>query len=140
VLNDRPGPAIVIAASGMCEAGRILHHLKHHLAEPSTTVLFVGYQAEHTLGRRILEGQSPVPVLGSEIEVRARIERADAYSAHADREGLIAWAEGVREQGRVRKVFLVHGEEHSALALADALRGRNVEVDVPSRGDAARLD
>ena len=99
-LNSRPGPTIIISASGMCEGGRILHHLSNNIGKPSTTVLFVGYQAEHTLGRKILAGRSPVPILGSQVDVNARVERADSYSAHADRNELIAWAEGAREKGK----------------------------------------
>ena len=104
-LNTRKGPAIIIAASGMCEGGRILHHLRNHVGNPSTTVLFVGYQAQHTLGRRLLEGNREVRVLGAPVEVRARIERADAYSAHADRTGLLGWAEAVRDRGQVSRIF-----------------------------------
>ncbi|MDT8437160.1 MAG: MBL fold metallo-hydrolase [Gemmatimonadota bacterium] len=139
-LNTRKGPAIIIAASGMCEAGRILHHLLNHAGKPNTTILFVGYQAEHTLGRRILEGKSPVPVFGEEVEIRARVERADAYSAHADREELLAWAERARETGSVQRYFLVHGEPESAEALAGGIRaGGAAPVEVPERGAGFEL-
>jgi metallo-beta-lactamase family protein len=139
-LNTRPGPAIIIAASGMCEAGRILHHLANHVGKPTTTVLFVGFQAEHTLGRKILSGQSPVPILGAEVEVRARVERADAYSAHADRSELLGWAEGARAGGRVRRFFLVHGEPPAAESLAEAIRaGGTADVRIPSRGETFEL-
>ena len=139
-LNTRKGPAIIIAASGMCEGGRILHHLRNHVGNPSTTVLFVGYQAQHTLGRRLLEGNEEVRVLGAPVEVRARIERADAYSAHADRTGLLGWAEAVRDRGQVSRYFLVHGEEDSAEALAKDLRSAGTAaVEVPERGSAFEL-
>jgi metallo-beta-lactamase family protein len=139
-LNTRKGSAIIIAASGMCEGGRILHHLRNHLGNPSTTVLFVGYQAQHTLGRRLVEGNREVRVLGAPVEVRARIERADAYSAHADRTGLLGWAEAVRDRGQVLRYFLVHGEEDSAEALAEDLRSAGTaEVEVPERGRAFEL-
>lgn len=139
-LNGRKGPAIIIAASGMCEGGRILHHLRNHLGKPNTTVLFVGYQAQHTLGRRLLEGNRDVRVYGVPVTVRARMERADAYSAHADRTGLLDWAEAVREQGRVTRFFLVHGEEDSALALARDLESRGTaDVQVPERGTTYEL-
>ena len=139
-LNTRRGPAIIIAASGMCEGGRILHHLRNHVGNPSTTVLFVGYQAQHTLGRRLLEGNDEVRVLGTPVQVRARIERADAYSAHADRTGLLGWAEAVRERGQVSRYFLVHGEEDSAEALAEDLRAAGTAgVEVPERGSAFQL-
>ena len=134
-LNTRKGPAIIIAASGMCEGGRILHHLRNHLGKPNTTVLFVGYQAQHTLGRRLVEGNRDVKVYGVPVQVRARVERADAYSAHADRSGLLEWAEAVRDQGRVKRFFLVHGEADSAQALAEDLRSRGTaDVQVPERG------
>lgn len=139
-LNGRREPAIIIAASGMCEGGRILHHLRNHVGKRSTTVLFVGYQAQHTLGRKLLEGDREVRILGEPTQVRARIERADAYSAHADRSGLIEWAEGVRDRGKVTRFCLVHGEESSALALAEDLRSRGTaEVVVPGRGDVLDL-
>jgi metallo-beta-lactamase family protein len=139
-LNSRPGPTIIISASGMCEGGRILHHLSNNVGKPSTTVLFVGYQAEHTLGRKILSGRSPVPILGSQVDVNARVERADSYSAHADRNELIAWAEGVREKGNVQRYFLVHGEPDSAESLATAIRERGTaDVQVPERGQAFDL-
>ena len=140
-LNTRKGPAIIIAASGMCEGGRILHHLRNHLGNPSTTVLFVGYQAQHTLGRRLLEGNREVRVLGAAVEVRARTARADAYSAHADRTGLLAWAASVGDTGRVTRCFLVHGEENSAFALAEDLRAvGTAAVEVPERGSSFSLD
>ena len=139
-LNSRPGPTIIISASGMCEGGRILHHLSNNVGKPSTTVLFVGYQAEHTLGRKILAGRSPVPILGSQVDVNARVERADSYSAHADRNELIAWAEGVREKGNVQRYFLVHGEPDSAESLAMAIRERGTAVvQVPELGQAFDL-
>jgi metallo-beta-lactamase family protein len=140
-LNTRKGPAIIVAASGMCEGGRILHHLLNHVGKPSTTVLFVGYQAQHTLGRRLLEGEREVRVLGVPVEVRARIERADAYSAHADRTGLLDWAGAARERGQVLQYFLVHGEPDSAEALASDLRSAGTaDVQVPERGSTFPLD
>jgi metallo-beta-lactamase family protein len=139
-LNTRKGPAIIVAASGMCEGGRILHHLRNHVGKRTTTVLFVGYQAQHTLGRRLLDGDREVRVLGELMPVRARVERADAYSAHADRTGLLEWADGVRDRGRVTRYFLVHGEEDSATALAGDLRaGGTAAVEVPERGQAFEL-
>jgi metallo-beta-lactamase family protein len=140
-LNTRKGPAIIIAASGMCEGGRILHHLRNHLGKPNTTILFVGYQARQTLGRRLLEGSRDVRVFGAPVEVRARVERADAYSAHADRTGLLEWAEGVRDRGRVMRYFLVHGEADNAMALAGDLRSAGTaDVEVPERGSRFELE
>jgi metallo-beta-lactamase family protein len=119
-LNDTEGPMIIISASGMCEAGRILHHLKNNITEARNTVMFVGYQAEHTLGRKILEGQSLVPILGEEYPVRARIIKIDGYSAHADHDGLLAWLKAAQSRSDLKKLFLVHGEEPSARALSRA--------------------
>ena len=140
-LNTRKGPAIIVAASGMCEGGRILHHLRNHVGKTNTTILFVGYQAQHTLGRRFLEGKREVRILGAPFEVRARVERADAYSAHADRTGLLHWAEAVRARGQVQRYFLVHGEADSAEALAHDLRSSGTAaVDVPERGTEFELE
>lgn len=120
-LNDLEGSAIIISASGMCEAGRILHHLKNNISDSSTTVLFVGYCAEHTLGRRIRDGESPVPILGSRHPVKARIEAVDSFSGHADHSELLDYFQ--RTTGPKQKVWLVHGEQESALALQEALAG-----------------
>jgi metallo-beta-lactamase family protein len=139
-LNDLKGPAIIISPSGMCEGGRILHHLLHHAWNPNTTILFVGYQATDTLGRKILEGQSPVRIFDRQIDVKARILRAGSFSAHADRTGLLDWAERVGGSGRLERVFLVHGEEDAAFGLAEQLRERGHSgVDVPERGASVEL-
>jgi len=139
-LNDRPGPGVIIAASGMCEAGRVLHHLKNHATQPGSMVLFVGYQAEHTLGRRIRDGMNPVRIYGEEVTIEAKILRADAYSAHADRGELLSWADSVRDQGSVERWFLVHGEPDAQQALADGLAKRSAAaVEVPERGETFAL-
>lgn len=140
-LNDLEGPAVIISASGMCEGGRILHHLLNHAGERSTTVLFVGFQAEHTLGRRLIEGQSPVRIFGREVDVRASIERIEGYSAHADRSELLEWATHTFARGEVKRTFLVHGDEDVALALADEMDAAGLgPVVVPSRGQVFPLD
>ncbi len=139
-LNDLKTPAIIISASGMCEAGRILHHLKNNIEDPRTTVLFVGYQAENTLGRKLLEGQDPVPIFGEEYHVKAQVKRAEGYSAHADRSELLDWAARTQAQGQLKRVFVVHGEEESAFALAEGLKEQGVaQVDVPERGQVFEL-
>lgn len=139
-LNELKSPAIIISASGMCEAGRILHHLKNNVEDPRTTVLFVGYQAEHTLGRKLLEGQDPVSIFGEEYRVRAQVRRAEGYSAHADRNELLSWAARTQSQGDLKRIFLVHGEEEGLLALAEGLRDQGApQVDVPERGQAFEL-
>src|SRR5690606_27938745 len=102
------GGAIIVAASGMCDGGRIRHHLRQRLPDPRTTVLFIGYQAAGTLGRRLVDGASVVRMFGEEIPVRARIATLEGFSAHADRKSLLAWLRGTRRPpGRT---WLVHGE------------------------------
>ena len=134
-LNTREGVSVIISASGMCEGGRILHHLRNHIGKPSTTVLFVGYQAEHTLGRRILEGTSPVRIFGDEFRVRARVVRIEGYSAHADHAELVAWAAEIAARGPASRTFLVHGDLDRQTVLADALRQRGLpDVVIPDRG------
>ena len=135
-LNNSSNAAIIISASGMCEAGRILHHLKHHIDNPSTTVLFAGYQAPHTLGRKILEGAKEISILGANVRCRAQIGRIEGCSAHGDRDELLQWATATKEAGRVSKIFLVHGEPDSATALAAGLNERKLaRVEIPQRGD-----
>ncbi|RYD33890.1 MAG: MBL fold metallo-hydrolase, partial [Verrucomicrobiaceae bacterium] len=118
-LNDVVGTAIIISASGMCEAGRILHHLKNNIGDPKTTVLFVGYCAENTLGRRIRDGEREVSILGERHKVRARVEIVDSFSGHADHSELLDYFE--RTTGAKERVWLVHGEPDSALALREGL-------------------
>jgi len=137
-LNELGGPAIIIAASGMCEHGRILHHLYHHGPDPRNAILFVGHQAEHTLGRRLLEGRRQVRVLGREIEIRAEVLRMDSLSAHADREGL---RDFIRATARtLRDAFVVHGEPAPAEAFGAWIRETTgARTLVPSLGDVAEL-
>jgi metallo-beta-lactamase family protein len=140
-LNRLKQSAIIISASGMCEFGRILHHLKNNIEDPRTMLLFVGFQAENTLGRKLEDGQSPVPIFGEQFRVNAEVRRADGYSAHADQAELISWANRTREKSALKHIYLVHGEEASSLALAKLL-GEQAEappVEVPSRGDRVEL-
>ncbi|MCP5545353.1 MAG: MBL fold metallo-hydrolase [Akkermansiaceae bacterium] len=128
-LNELHGAAIIISASGMCEAGRILHHLKNNIGDPKTTVLFVGYCAEHTLGRRIRDGEKEVNILGDRYRVRAKIETIDSFSGHADHSELLDYFD--RTTGPKKRVWLVHGEPDSAEALKEALvkrHHRSVEI------------
>ncbi|MEN9990933.1 MAG: hypothetical protein RLZZ224_635 [Verrucomicrobiota bacterium] len=132
-LNDLDGTAIIIAASGMCEAGRILHHLKNGIDDPKNTVLFVGYCAEHTLGRRIREGEKEVPILGDRYHVRAHIEKIDSFSGHADHSELLDYFS--RIGGKKERVFLVHGEPNGAQALKEALDAtHDGKIEVAVRG------
>jgi len=138
-LNFLRDSAVIISASGMCEAGRILHHLKNNIGDPANTILFVGFQAEHTLGRRILDGHEQVRIFGKEYRVRAEVESIDGYSAHADQKELLAWVEGFDRQ-RLQHAFLVHGEEEAALVLAEEVRQLGVSnVCVPERGEMVEL-
>lgn len=137
-LNFVRDPVMIIAASGMCEGGRILHHLKNNIEFPSTTVLFVGFQAENTLGRRILDGAPEVKIFGETFEVRARIERIEGYSAHADRNGLQKWAHHF-DQDRLKQLFLVHGELEAAAALSYRIDKGRYPIHIPERGEAYEL-
>jgi metallo-beta-lactamase family protein len=136
-LNQLPGPLIIISASGMCEAGRVLHHLKHNLGDPRNIILIAGFQAEHTLGRRLVEHASPVQIFGQEIEVRARIHTINALSAHADRGGLLRWFDAVK--GNLSRAFAVHGEGAQVDAMATLLRAHGApQAEAPAPG--ARFD
>ncbi len=137
-LNSLDGPAIIISASGMCETGRILHHLENHGPFERNCILFVGYQAEHTLGRRILEGQKDIRVYGREVTLRAEVAKMNGLSAHADRGGLEAM---VRAHARTLKhVFVVHGEPQGAEAFASWARETTMaNTHVPALGDQLSL-
>lgn len=136
-INRYPGPAIVISAAGMAEAGRVLHHLRNHVEDERNTVLIVGYMAQHTLGRRLAERQPRVKIWGTERDLRARVEVLSAFSAHADRDDLLAYIGSCKG---ARRVFLVHGEPSQQEPLRDALTERNTRVHVPARGEIVELD
>ncbi len=118
-INFDETPKVILSASGMCEAGRIRHHLKHNLWRPESTVLFVGYQSVGTLGRAILEGAKEVKLFGEPIEVRAKICKIAGLSGHADKNGLIEWITAFEE--KPRKVFVVHGEDHVCTSFVECL-------------------
>jgi len=138
-LNGQPGPMIIISASGMAEAGRILHHLRNNLGDPRNLVLFIGYCAENTLGARLRAGRNPVNIFGEPCQVRARIAAVDSMSGHADRNELAAHLG--RLSGDVKKIFVVHGEESQSLGFAEALRALKPQsqVYVPAPGDAVEV-
>jgi metallo-beta-lactamase family protein len=137
-LNEVDGPAIIIAASGMAESGRILHHLAHGIGDHRNLVLFVGFQAEHTLGHRIQSGEEIVRILGQDHPRRAEVETIAGYSAHADRAELRAWVR--RLGGPIRRAFVVHGETPALGAMAAILREEGVrEVIQPKHGEAFDL-
>ena len=137
-LNDLHGPFMIISASGMCEGGRVLHHLKNNIGNPRNTVLLTGYQAENTLGRRIEEGQKEVPIFGDLMPLRAEVEALDALSGHADRDEMLAWIEPIARG--LKKVFLVHGEPGQRTAFAATIQKRfGIEVLAPQPGSSFEL-
>jgi metallo-beta-lactamase family protein len=137
-LNDLRGPFMIISASGMCEGGRVLHHLKNNIGDPRNTILLTGYQAEHTLGRKIEEQWEEVPIFGEPMPLRAEVQMLDALSGHADREEMLAWMQPIA--AGLKKVFLVHGEPEQQTAFAAAIRERyHIEVIAPERGQSFDL-
>lgn len=137
-INDLKESCIIIAASGMCENGRILHHLRNNCSDPRNTILIVGYQAQNTLGRRIVERQPILRILGQEHELRAEVEVISAFSCHAGRSELIRFAE--RYAGGARKFMLVHGEESAMHALREAIGGLTAaEILMPEPGEPIDL-
>jgi metallo-beta-lactamase family protein len=137
-LNDLHGPFMVISASGMAEAGRILHHLRNNIEDSRNTILITGFQAENTLGRKILEGHAEVPIFGEPMRLRAEVVSLDELSGHADQKELIEW---IRPMARgLKKVFLVHGEPAQGAALAKVIeREYGIEAIQPSRGESFSL-
>jgi len=136
-INAYRGPCVILAGSGMCSAGRIKHHLALNIGRPESAVLFVGYQAQGTLGRQILDGQNPVRIHGLSYEVKARVARINGFSGHAGRSDLFRWLAGFKT--RPRRLFLTHGEEAGALRLAEELRARGWAVEVPRYLDSFDL-
>ena len=132
-ISKTHGPMVIIAASGMAESGRILHHLSQGASDPRNTILIVGFQAEHTLGRRIVERQPMLRIFGDEVALRARVEVINGYSAHADKQELSSWLDRVRDSSSgLRQVWLVHGEPPAQDELATTLRAKGFTVGCPS--------
>lgn len=137
-LNRQSGPMVIIAASGMVESGRILHHLREGAGDWRNTILVVGFMAEHTLGRRIVERQSVLRIFGDEIVLRAKVEIIGGYSAHADRTELAAWLDAVRAQSpALGDVWLVHGEPDAQDELSAVLGRKGYRVHCPTSGTRA---
>lgn len=137
-INFDTKPKVIISASGMCEAGRIRHHLKHNLWRPECTILFVGYQANGTLGRAILEGASSVKLFGEEVEIKAQIHKLEGTSGHADKKGLISWLNAFEKKPEC--VFVVHGEDSVVDVFADCLRNDyGYKVEAPYTGSSYDL-
>ena len=137
-LNGKAGPMIIISASGMCEGGRILHHLKNNIGDPKNVILFVGFQAENTLGRRIIEGEQLVRIFGEDYRVAARVEKINALSGHPDRNEMLAYYRAMAAP--IQRAFVVHGEADQSEALAAAMREMGIPgVEVPQPGQEVRL-
>jgi metallo-beta-lactamase family protein len=137
-INRLEGPAVIISASGMCEAGRIQHHLKHNVGDPRNTILIVSWQAPYTLGRRLVERQRTVKIFGEEYPLRARVEKINGYSAHADQQGLLDWARPILPG--VRHAFVVHGDPDPAQTLGDRLSRLGArQVSVPKQGEVFQI-
>jgi metallo-beta-lactamase family protein len=138
-LNEDSKPSIIISASGMCEVGRIKHHLKHNLWNPKSTILFVGYQAPGTLGYNLVNGAKRVKIFGEEIAVNARIEYIEGYSGHADQEGLMNFVYSFIK--KPKHIFLVHGEPESQDTLKEKIeKDAEIAVTVPEFGETYVVD
>ena len=137
-LNALRGPCVIISASGMCEGGRVLHHLRNNIEDPRNTVLITGFQAEYTLGRKIVEKQPEVPIFGEPMRLRAEVCSLEELSGHADQKELIEWIRPIAKG--LKKVFLVHGETAQGTALAQVIQTTyGIETVQPSRGDSIVL-
>ena len=138
-LNEDPRPSIIISASGMCDVGRIKHHLKHNLWNPKSTILFVGYQAPGTLGYKIVNGAKKVTIFGEEIAVNARIEYIEGYSGHADQEGLMNFIYSFRT--KPKNIFIIHGEEESQDVLKEKIETETgINSIIPEFGEMFELN
>ncbi len=138
-LNMTANQSIIISASGMCEVGRIKHHLKHNLWRKDSTILFVGYQAVGTLGRKIVDGAKKVKIFGEEISVNADVRYIEAFSGHADRNGLLAFVDSFKS--KPKQIYLVHGDEEAQSCLSDELEHKfGIPVGIPSFGDVYEID
>jgi metallo-beta-lactamase family protein len=137
-LNDLRGPFMIVSASGMCEGGRILHHLRNNIADPRNTVLITGFQGEYTLGRKIVDRLPEVPIFGEMIRLRAEVAKINELSGHADQHELLTWMKPFVKG--LKKVFLVHGELRQQQAMAAAIKERYaLDVAIPKRGDGFDL-
>jgi metallo-beta-lactamase family protein len=137
-LNDLAGPRLIIAGSGMCNGGRILHHLKHNLWNPTTHLLICGYQSEDSIGRRIVEGARRVTILGEEIAVAAKVHTLGGFSAHAGQTELLRWFAAVGKNKP--RVVLTHGEEKQRAALAEKIRAQSgITATLPKLGDVVQI-
>lgn len=134
-INDVPAPKIIIAGSGMSNGGRILHHELRYLSDPKSTILFVGYQAAGSLGRKIFDGAKEVTILGQHVQINCAVHAIGGYSAHADQPGILKWVGEASKGGHLKKVFIVQGEEKAADALATKIKDEfQLEAVLPKEG------
>ena len=139
-INDAKGPLVVLAGAGMCTGGRILHHLRHGLGLPETHVVIAGYQAKGGLGRLLVDGEKTVRVLGEDIQVKAQIHTLGGFSAHAGRDGLLAWMTAAGPMQPKPRVLLVHGEDGPRQSLADGLREKyGIQAHLPRMQETVQL-
>ncbi len=136
-INDDKNPMIIISASGMCEAGRILHHLKNNIEDERNLVLIVGYMAKNTLGRRLVERYPRVKIFGVEYNLKAEVEVLNAFSAHADKEDLINYVR--KSNTSLKDIYIVHGDEDQSTSLHDSLIRRGYNAHLPQTGEEAKL-
>ncbi len=136
-LNYDDRPMIIISASGMCEAGRIVHHLKNNIGDPKNTILVIGYMAENTLGRKIVERHEKVKIFGEEHLLKAKVEIMNSFSAHADRDELFEYVKPMK--GSVKKIFIVHGEESQSKSFLELLESNGLPAYLPSAGEEIEL-
>lgn len=138
-INGIRSGAVIVAASGMCDAGRVRHHLRHNLGREECAIVFTGFQARGTLGRAIVDGANEVRLFREPVPVRASVHTIGGLSAHADQAGLLDWLSGF--EAPPARVFVVHGERETSVAFADLVRERLrwPSVEVPARGDRQRL-
>ena len=138
-LNEKSGPMIIISASGMAEGGRILHHLAHNIGNSKNLILFVGYAAEHTLARKIMDGNEKVNIFGEEFDVKAKIKKMDYFSGHADQKELLDYLR-LNQQNKLKNIFLVHGEEDMALPFREKLLQKSFKnVQFPAPGEIINI-
>jgi metallo-beta-lactamase family protein len=138
-INNQKGPLIIISASGMCEAGRILHHLKNNVEDPKNTVAVVGWMAPNTLGRRIQEKQPEIRIFNEMHPLRAEVAVISGLSAHAGQDGLLQYAQAA-QKGGVKKIFLVHGEADAANAFEQLMTQNGItSFDYPTKGEVADI-
>lgn len=139
-INNAPGPMVVISSSGMANAGRIQHHIKHGIQDDRNTILVVGYCAQGTLGERLVNGAKVVRIHGEEFEVHADVKKLNAYSGHADQVELLKFIQTSQNPAEVKEIFLVHGDEQRALKFKDYLQAHGYgQVSVPSRGEQIKI-